>query len=96
MAVSEFVTAFLGDVPVVGWGGRCMGGCCGGRIVGLSRGSGEPGRWIGGLLLPDLLGQPGFATVIADAVGPAVSALVAGQDPTVVITAAPRCCGPAR
>ena len=49
-----------------------------------SRGSGEPGALIGGLL-PDLLGQPGFATVIADAVGPAVSALVAGQDPTVVI-----------
>ncbi|MEZ5130429.1 MAG: hypothetical protein R2763_01695 [Mycobacterium sp.] len=44
------------------------------------------GALIGGLL-PDLLGQPGFATVIADAVGPAVSALVAGLDSATVIDA---------
>ena len=41
---------------------------------------------IGGLL-PDLLGQPGLATVVADAAGPAVSALVAGQDITTVVDA---------
>ncbi|MCB1266322.1 MAG: hypothetical protein KDB56_17420, partial [Mycobacterium sp.] len=44
------------------------------------------GALIGGLL-PDLLGQPGLAVVVADAVGPAVSELVAGVDATVVIDA---------
>ncbi|MEZ5130430.1 MAG: hypothetical protein R2763_01700 [Mycobacterium sp.] len=41
---------------------------------------------IGGLI-PNLLGQPGLVAVVAAAAGPAVSAVVAGEDLTTVIDA---------
>ena len=84
VTVSEFVTALLGDIPIASVVGDAVGAAVAGLLA--TPGVASVGAVIGGLI-QNLLGQPGLVAVVAAAAGPAVSAVVAGEDLTTVIDA---------